>query len=161
MICQREGRETSSPNCCLHPSFWKCPRVCAGASHAHPAFQTYNPRPILLQLLAEENLTASQRDLVNTIRCSGETLLILITDILDFSRIEANKMVLSLHEFRLRTVAEAAMEIAGLSCAEKRLQVGRHSHGQIPFSADGSFELGARNREHNVRQMRDTKTDEL
>lgn len=77
-----------------------------------------------VQLLAEENLTATQRDLVNTIRCSGETLLILITDILDFSRIEANKMVLSLQDFRLRTVVEAAMEIAGLAAAEKRLQVG-------------------------------------
>lgn len=76
-----------------------------------------------VQLLAETNLTASQRDLVNTIRCSGETLLILITDILDFSRIEANKMVLSLHHFKLRSVVEAAMEIAGLSAAQKRLQV--------------------------------------
>ena len=77
----------------------------------------------LLQLLAETNLTANQRDLVNTIRCSGETLLILITDILDFSRIEANKMVLSLHHFKLRTVLESAMEIAGLSAAQKRVQV--------------------------------------
>lgn len=60
---------------------------------------------------------------MNTIRCSGETLLILITDILDFSRIEANKMVLSLHHFKLRTVLESAMEIAGLSAAQKRVQV--------------------------------------
>ncbi len=58
-------------------------------------------------------------------RCSGETLLTLITDILDFSRIEANKMVLNHSPFKLETVVEAAMEIAGLRAAQKRLQVGR------------------------------------
>ena len=57
------------------------------------------------------------------IRCSGETLLTLITDILDFSRIEANKMLLSPSLFKLQTVVEAAMEIAGLRAAQKRLQV--------------------------------------
>jgi signal transduction histidine kinase len=56
-------------------------------------------------------------------RCSGETLLTLITDILDFSRIEANKLVLSAAVFSLQTVVEAAMEIAGLRAAQKRLQV--------------------------------------
>ena len=65
----------------------------------------------------------AQWDLVNTIRCSGETLLTLITDILDFSRIEADKMVLNRSEFRLQTVIEAAIEIAGLHAAQKRLQV--------------------------------------
>lgn len=72
---------------------------------------------------AETVLTPAQWDLMNTIRCSGETLLTLITDILDFSRIEADKMVLSPSEFHLQTVIEAAMEIAGLHAAQKRLQV--------------------------------------
>ena len=72
---------------------------------------------------AETILTPAQWDLMNTIRCSGETLLTLITDILDFSRIEADKMVLSPSEFHLQTVIEAAMEIAGLHAAQKRLQV--------------------------------------
>ncbi len=75
------------------------------------------------QLLAETCLSPAQWDLVNTIRCSGETLLTLITDILDFSRIEANKMVLNHAVFKLETVMEAAMEIAGLRASEKRLQV--------------------------------------
>ena len=72
---------------------------------------------------AETVLSSAQWDLMNTIRCSGETLLTLITDILDFSRIEADKMVLSPSEFHLQTVIEAAMEIAGLHAAQKRLQV--------------------------------------
>lgn len=75
------------------------------------------------QLLAETPLSPTQWDLVNTIRCSGEALLTLITDILDFSRIEANKMVLSRAPFWLEMVVEAAMEIAGLQAAQKRLQV--------------------------------------
>ena len=60
----------------------------------------------------------------HVLRCSGETLLTLITDILDFSRIEANKMVLSVAPFKVQTTVEAAMEIAGLRAAQKRLQVG-------------------------------------
>lgn len=44
-------------------------------------------------------------------------------DILDFSRIEANKMVLHNATFGLDTVIEAAMEIAGLRAAQRRLQV--------------------------------------
>ena len=78
-------------------------------------------------------------------RCSGETLLILITDILDFSRIEANKMVLSLHTFRLRSVVEAAMEISGLSAAQKRLQVGSltTATGGVPQPVGGGHECMA------------------
>ena len=82
---------------------------------------TNNYNNLLDRVIRHRDAIISQ---VNTIRCSGETLLILITDILDFSRIEANKMVLSLHTFRLRSVVEAAMEISGLSAAQKRLQVG-------------------------------------
>ena len=74
---------------------------------------------------AETPMSPAQWDLVNTIRCSGETLLTLITDILDFSRLEASKMLISRTEYCLQTVIEAAMEIAGLHAAQKRLQVGR------------------------------------
>jgi len=84
------------------------------------------------QLLADTKLTAAQWDLVNTIRCSGEALLTLITDILDFSKIEANKMVLSSVPFALESTIEAAMEIAGLHAARKRLQAAYNVAPTVP-----------------------------
>ena len=84
------------------------------------------------QLLADTKLTPAQWDLVNTIRCSGEALLTLITDILDFSKIEANKMVLSSAPYALESTIEAAMEIAGLHAAGKRLQVAYHVAPLVP-----------------------------
>lgn len=84
------------------------------------------------QLLADTKLTSTQWDLVNTIRCSGEALLTLITDILDFSKIEANKMVLAKAPFLLESTIEAAMEIAGLHAARKRLQVAYHVTPGVP-----------------------------
>ena len=46
------------------------------------------------QLLEDTSLNRIQRDYLSTIRASGETLQALIADILDFSRVEADKMVL-------------------------------------------------------------------
>ena len=85
------------------------------------------------QLLADTQLTPSQWDLVNTIRCSGEALLTLISDILDFSKIEANKMVLSSAPFALEATIEAAMEIAGLHAAQKKLQVAYNVAPNVPL----------------------------
>ena len=89
------------------------------------------------QLLAETALSPAQKDLVSTICCSGEALLTLITDILDFSMIEANKLALHLDEFELQSVLEAAIEIAGLKAAQKRLQVAYSIEADVPKLLQG------------------------
>src|SRR5262249_40269899 len=45
-------------------------------------------------LLLDSKLTADQRDFAETISASAEALLTIVNDILDFSRIEAGKLVL-------------------------------------------------------------------
>merc|ERR1712003_485653 len=82
-------------------------------------------------------LTHQQRDLVNTIRCSGETLLALITDILDFSKIEANKLSLYIHDFSLQNIIEDTIEIAGLKAAQKKLHVAYSLSPHVPETLRG------------------------
>ncbi len=53
-------------------------------------------------LLLEEVLSEGQRELVETIRDSGETLLAVLNDILDFSKIESGKFTLQPTTFALR-----------------------------------------------------------
>jgi hypothetical protein len=56
-------------------------------------------------------------------RTSGETLLSLICDILDFSRIEAQKLLLEERPFDLEEALERALQICCMSAAKKRINV--------------------------------------
>ncbi len=59
------------------------------------------------QLLTGTRLDADQREMVHTVRSSGGTLLSMIEDILDLSRIEAEKLTLISREFDLhKTLGE-------------------------------------------------------
>jgi two-component system sensor histidine kinase/response regulator len=50
-------------------------------------------------LLLDTPLSPAQRDYAETIRSSGDTLLTVISDILDFSKVEAGKLIFEMHDF--------------------------------------------------------------
>ena len=64
----------------------------------------------MTELLTETPLDEEQRLYVNTIRNSGEALLVIINDVLDYSKIEADKLTLHPEQFDLeRCILEVAM----------------------------------------------------
>ncbi|NDW60277.1 hybrid sensor histidine kinase/response regulator, partial [Yangia sp. PrR004] len=55
----------------------------------------------MAELLNDTSLTEEQRLYANTIKNSGEALLVIINDVLDYSKIEAEKLVLHPEPFDL------------------------------------------------------------
>ncbi|HUC83571.1 MAG TPA: PAS domain S-box protein, partial [Candidatus Acidoferrales bacterium] len=72
-------------------------------------------------LLLETQLTGEQQQFVETIKLSGKTLLYLINDILDLSKIEAGKLKISSTAFRLPTVVEEVISLLGDPARKKGL----------------------------------------
>lgn len=73
------------------------------------------------ELLARTPLSAEQMDYVETIRSSGEVLLTLINDILDYSKIESGKLQLELLPVDIRSAVEKVVGLLRVQASEKQL----------------------------------------
>ncbi len=73
-------------------------------------------------LLLDTALDEEQREFVEIIRSSSDALLTVINDILDYSKIEANKVVLEVAGFDLRTTVEDVADILAQRAYEKGLE---------------------------------------
>lgn len=83
-------------------------------------------------LLATTEMTAEQRDLLNTLTLSAKTLLELINDILDFSKIEAGKMVLETLPLSPAVLAEEVVSIMGPAARRKGLTLRTELEAELP-----------------------------
>ncbi|MEI6737654.1 MAG: ATP-binding protein, partial [Pseudomonadota bacterium] len=83
-------------------------------------------------LLADTQLNDEQRDYIRLIRASGDTLLRLINDVLDFSKIESGHMTLESVNIELVSVIEDAFELVAENAREKKLILVYDSPEDIP-----------------------------
>jgi PAS domain S-box-containing protein len=88
-------------------------------------------------LLRDTQLTDEQREFVETVRASGEHLLMLINDILDFSKIEAGKLEIEEAVFDLRSCVEEALDLIAAKAAEKRLELVFQAAPDLPGAVLG------------------------
>ncbi|HEY0176647.1 MAG TPA: ATP-binding protein, partial [Pedobacter sp.] len=65
----------------------------------------------MVSLLNETVLNTEQTEYVDNIKISGESLLNVINDVLDFSKIESGKLELDPHDFNLRQCIEEVMDM--------------------------------------------------
>ncbi len=74
-------------------------------------------------LLLDTVLDQIQKDYVNTIRMSGEQLLVIINDILDFSKIESERLELEKESFDIRDCIEDSLDLLSSKAAEKNIEL--------------------------------------
>jgi signal transduction histidine kinase/DNA-binding response OmpR family regulator len=77
----------------------------------------------MTDLALDTELTAVQRDYLDTVKDSAETLLSLINDILDFSKIEAGKLSLDPRDFQLRDCLDKTLNTMAVRARQKGLEL--------------------------------------
>ncbi len=77
----------------------------------------------MTSLLLGMDLSDEQRDYVETVRQSGDSLLATVNDVLDFSKIDAGKLDLERQPFDLRDCVEDCIDLVAAQAAVKRLEL--------------------------------------
>ena len=83
-------------------------------------------------LLLDTELDTEQRDYAETVRRSGDALLVIINDILDFSKIESGQLDLERHPFSVRDCVEGSLDLVASQAGGKRLDLAYVIEHDVP-----------------------------
>jgi len=83
-------------------------------------------------LLLDEDLTKSQRECVEIIRSSGDTLLAIINNILDLTKIDADMIELERQPFELHSCIDVALDMVVAEANKKGLDMEYYVNEDIP-----------------------------
>jgi signal transduction histidine kinase/DNA-binding response OmpR family regulator len=91
----------------------------------------------MTDLALETELTAEQREYLETVKVSADSLITVINDILDFSKIEAGRVDLDLIDFNLRDCLESTLKTLALRADQKGLELLCEVDTEVPDMVRG------------------------
>ena len=91
----------------------------------------------MTDLALDTELTAEQRDCLETAKASADSLLTVINDILDYSKIEAGRVELEAIDFNLRDCAEETLKFFSPRADEKGLELLCDFAPEVPELVEG------------------------
>lgn len=105
---------------------------------AYPSRSMYEIRTPLngimgmADLLLDTDLSEEQRDFAENIKSTSDSLLIIINDILDYSKIELGDLELEEVDFSLRNAVDNVMDLISVSAHEKGLRIATLIQSDVP-----------------------------
>ncbi|KAK8862376.1 hsp90-like protein [Apiospora arundinis] len=91
----------------------------------------------MVSFLQDTTLNEEQRDYTNTIQTSANSLLMIINDILDLSKVDAGMMKLNFEWFHTRSLIEDVNELVSTMAIAKRLELNYVVEEDVPFWVKG------------------------
>ncbi|GEM_PF-739406 len=91
----------------------------------------------MTSLLLDTPLNKEQHEYVETVRQSAESLLQIINDILDYSKIEAGRLELEMLDFDLRAAIEDTADMLAIEAQRKDLEFAYHIAADVPRRVRG------------------------
>ena len=90
-------------------------------------------------LLGDTSLDDEQRDYAGIIRASGDHLLTVINDILDYSKLESGKLLLENAPISISAVIEESLDLVAVKAREKDLELAYELSPDVPHSVLGDM----------------------